>query len=382
MMKKGIIAAALTLAVALFGAHSALATNNFRADASPTVRQGETVDSSVYLAGQTVSVDGTVNGDVYCAGQSVTINGTVNGDVICAGQTVAISGDVRGSVRAAAQTLTVSGKVSKSVTLMGQQITIEKTAAIADDATLTGADVMLQGSLGRDVVAAGATLTLNGATINRNVTTAANTITINSSSRVGGNFEYTSQNQFTPPSGTVVGQLTFHRAEKKQQTIGSGIMGALLGALMLIASWLILALVAPRAFHGLTADAMRRPGRVALLGVAGGIVVPVLALFAMITVLGVPLGILIIVGWVLALLLGGPIAAYLIGRLVLPNVRNALLFMLVGSVIVVIIYNIPLLNVLFVLATWALSIGVLLSYWFNHSLDYTLGAAPAKSRGK
>jgi len=292
-----------------------------------------------------------------------------------------VTGKVDGNIRVAGQTVDISSSVSHNATLVGQQITVESDTVINGDLTATGANISLLGKVGRDAVLAGATLDMQGNTA-RNVTVRSNDIQLSDNARVGGDFEYTSTSRFSQPGGVVAGHVIFHQAKESQQTVGNGILNALLGGLMLLASWMVLALIVPGMLHGLTSDAMRRPGRVALLGIAGAFLVPLVALFAFVTVLGVPLGVTIVFAWLLALALGGPLAAYLVGRLVLPRSRNALLFMLVGGLIVVVAYNVPFLNVLVVLASFALSIGLLLSYWFGHPINYTLSAAPAKPRAK
>lgn len=68
-------------------------------------------EDDVYIVGQQVEVSAEVRQDVYAAGETVSISGAVGDDAHAAGQMVEISGDVAGDVFAAGQNVTIADGV-------------------------------------------------------------------------------------------------------------------------------------------------------------------------------------------------------------------------------------------------------------------------------
>jgi len=120
-----------------------------RSGSTVVVPATETVNSSLYISGGTVSVDGTVNGDVVAAGGNVTVGGPVTGDVIAAGGTVTITGAVKDSVRVAGGTVVVGGNVAGDVLVAGGRIDV--TGQIGQDLIIYGGQVTVSGSVAGNV---------------------------------------------------------------------------------------------------------------------------------------------------------------------------------------------------------------------------------------
>ena len=105
-----------------------------------------------------------------------------------------------------------------------------------------------------------------------------------------------------------------------------------------------------------------------LVGLIAGIVMPFIAILLFITVLGIPLGLLLLVAWALIVMLSGAFAAYYLGRVVWRSQTNAIFTMLFGALIVVVLLLIPIINVIvWMLAGWYGS-GVILIALKNHTV--------------
>src|SRR6185503_932140 len=68
-----------------------------------TVAADETINDTLFAAGQTVTIDGTINGDLLAFGQEVTVRGNVTGNLVTGAQSVTIEGTVGGTVLSAGE---------------------------------------------------------------------------------------------------------------------------------------------------------------------------------------------------------------------------------------------------------------------------------------
>lgn len=323
MKKYRLLAVAAVLAIvglvaAPVAAHGAV-TMNMRSGNIASVGKDEVLDSSVYLAGTTVTVAGTVKGDVYCAGQNVDVTGTVEGDVICAGQTVSVSGNVLGDVRVAGQTVTLAGPVAHNLTAFGQNVTVAGGAVVNMDATIYGTSVQVGGKIGRDATVGGEAVTLAG-TIGRNVVSQVGQLAIGGGARIGGDVEYTSSNQLDKGNGaTIIGKTSRHDPPADEQAAQSrSWANQFWGVAFWFGSWLVLGLLLLALMSRnlkATSDLMiKQSGWALLAGLAALVLTPIVAVMLMVTFVGIPAGVVLLLLWVVAMMAACAYSGYALGQ--------------------------------------------------------------------
>ena len=352
MIKKVFAALGITFALACgtsFMAPSAQATARFEAGDAGYVKADETVDGGAYMAGKSQRIEGTVNGDVFCAGEDVIISGTVNGDVVCAGVTVAINGTVTGDIRVAGSSVTISAQVGGNVTAFGDTITIETAATIAKDATIAGSTVLVNGAVGRDIVAGGSSVTLNGK-VGRNVEGAYERLTIGKDATVGGFLHYTSANDAVV-EGQVVGNVQrFEPQDYNGQYAGVRTAGLIIGLLLTVVSVVVTAVALMVILPKKMTTAVSLTGKGALFATLLGFFalfgVPALALFAMLTVVAIPLALALLFVWLALLFVSLGVTAIYVGRLMTKK-RNfhPVLSALLGGVVVGALLIVPIISI-------------------------------------
>ncbi len=331
---------------------------------SASVAAGEKIDSSLWMAGHDIDVAGEVNGDIYCVGQNINISGTVHGDVICAGQTINISGTVDGDIRVAGQTISLNGSVSHNVSVAGQSITSDGKSKVDGDLSLAGRDITLNGSVGRDLLAAGNTLTVHNS-IGRNVRARIQNLTLGSNAKVGGNLAYTSNNDASILPGAVVGGQTIKSEPQQRSGNNFGLWHsaawfAFYLALAMLVMALVLVALFPKVIHDTTNVAITSFWRAFLTGLLAAIIMPFLLVLLFITVVGIPLALLLLFGWLAISLLSGIFSAYYLGRRLWHGQHNPILIMLAGSILLILLYLIPVVDFFaFVVAYW-LGVGMIL----------------------
>lgn len=354
----------LLAAIPIIGIAITANAQSFRTGDNITVPQNRTLNSTLYAAGQSIDVAGNVQGDVICAGQNITVSGTVTGDVLCAGQSIHINGTVEGNVRLAGQNVTISGKIGKNANIISQSFTTDSNSSIGQDVGITGQDSVLNGKVGRDLAAASGSVIVNN-NIGRNIQGTINKLTLQGDATVQGFIDITSSHAIQRDNGSEVqGKITRHQPPESNNNtswIGLGWLFTVYVLVAMLIVTLVLILVMPRAFQAAANLALRSLGRTILIGIAATIVVPIVILGLMFTIIGIPLGILVLLTWLIVLFLSGPFAAYLLGRMLLrDNARNAILVMFVGAIVLLILYLIPFLNILVLLLALWFGVGMIL----------------------
>ena len=307
------IAALAVLFVAPVAVH---AGNNFRAGMTSDIAKDEVIDASAYVAGSTVRVAGDVRGDLYCAGQNVDISGTVEGDVLCAGQSVSISGTVMGNIRVAGQTVTLSGQIGRNATVFGQTVVMAGGSAVGSDATVYGSSLQLDGKIGRDAVIGGQTLTLGG-TVGRNVTAVDRDLSLGAAAHIGGSLDYTSNNELQVTGGAVVAGQTQRHEPPARTTRADNFATHLWGSVYWFGAFLVLGLIVlglARRTYGNAASLMTgRVGWALVAGIVTLVMAPIAAVFLMVTVIGIPAGIALLLLWLISLAVSFVYSGYTLG---------------------------------------------------------------------
>jgi hypothetical protein len=123
---------------------------------------------------------------------------------------------------------------------------------------------------------------------------------------------------------------------------------------------LVLVLHFPQAFQAITDHGVRSFGKSLLVGLVAAIAVPALVILLFLTVIGIPLALLVILAWILVQALAGIVFAYFLGRQIWRNQRNPVLMMLAGTIILIILYLIPIVGLIAFIAAMLLGTGMIL----------------------
>ncbi|WP_255471442.1 polymer-forming cytoskeletal protein [Salinibacterium sp. dk5596] len=301
----------------------------------------------------TVDVAGDIQGDVYASGQHITVSGDVTGDIIAAAQTIVITGTVDGNVRIAAQDVTVDGDVTRSGTIFAATLNVTDAGSFGGDLVGGAGDIAIAGEVGRDVVVGVGTLTIDGS--------------------VGGDVTYDSDVEANIAEGAVEGsveQIVTPQREEVEASPLALFAGWLLGLLYaLVAFSLITALTAlllPRLLRQVTEQLVPSPWKALLVGFVASITVPVVLLFLLVTVIGAPLALAVLLVWIAFTLATFVFGAYYIGRLLFRGTQHPVVPALVGGAILIVGLQIPWLNIAVWLAMVLFGLGAELLAIYAH----------------
>jgi len=291
---KGIAVLLTVMLVTIFVATPVLAAD-FRGGDTITVASGEVVDGDLYVAGSDIIINGTVNGDIFGAGRSLTINGIVNGGVSFAGQTLTVNGEIAHGARLAGQTINVSGNIGRDLMAAGADATVTSTAKIGSDLILAVGTSRIDGHISGNIAGSAGEVTITDG-VGGNIELEADKMTIASTANIQGNLTYTSENEADIQGGAQIGGTTTHKIPEAKELAKaapfSGIGGKLIAFLMTMLAGIVIILVAPRRAAAVAASIRQKPW----LSLGWGAIIlcatPIAAIITFVTVVGVPVGLI------------------------------------------------------------------------------------------
>lgn len=329
----------------------------------------ETIDDALLAYGSRVFVDGVVTGDLIVYATDVTIRGTVQGSVISWSRSLDLEGGVGGSVFTGAQFVTVQGRVDGSLFTFSQETRIAQGSRVGRGVASYSNVLSVQGEIAHGVRAAGGSIDIAGP-VQRNVDAAAQRITVGSRGHIGGALiaEVRHRDDLRiDPAATLA-------SEPLVRLAGGGASPSryLTASFYLWQSlWLVAALIAGGLLLWLAPGAatvrLETPSvvlRTLGVGFLCVIAAPVAALVAAMTLVGLPLAIVLLGLWALAIYLAKiPIALFLGRTLLGPRgVGGPAPALLVGLLAVFVAVNLPLVGWIVNLALTLIGVGGLFAW--------------------
>ena len=295
------------------------------------VRKGPAVASDLYAFGGGVDVQADVEGDLVAGGGRVVNAKRVQGNLIVAAGSVEIGGAVMRNVRAAGGAVTISGRVARNLNAGGGTVVVTPEAVIEGRARLVGGEVRMAGTVAKKLYAAGAVVVVGGE-VQGDVELVAQEIEVLPTARIKGNLTYWSpRDARISPQAKIQGAITHNLPELPRTLARTGTalvtVSRLLFMAALIVTGIALYLLIPGftqlASQTISSDPLKSLGLGALLCVT----VPVVAILAMFTILGIPLGLILFLVYLASLLMGFLVAAFFLGdvgaRAFFPRARRS-----------------------------------------------------------
>lgn len=311
---------------------------SYKARKTITVPSGQTIDGDFFAAGEEVEISGTVRGDVYAAGANIVIDGTVEGDVLAAGGSVRITGTVDHDIRIAGGQLDIGGAIGGNATVTGGDITFSEAGSVNGNVVVAGGNVVLASHVGGDVTSAGGTVSVSG-DVDGKMDSHNDTLRLTSNARIGKTLTYASPREASiDENAKVTGGVTYNQTAHTTMP-NKKIVGMIAGARTVkiaisFIAFLIVSLLIAR-FFPVFAESSRailttRFWAAAGVGALVLIATPVIAILLMVTIVGLPLGVIMILLYFPLLYIGKFAAIFAIGRLILKN-KNAYWALLAGT---------------------------------------------------
>lgn len=311
----------LIAALALHGSAAGFIATNFYQTAAE-----QTVAGEQWVLADAAELKGRHLNDLFIAcGGPLAFDGTYAGNIWGAtGGDAVVRGIAERNVRLTGRTVRIDGPVGGSLTALADTVILTTNSVVRGDLRLTGTRVIVEGTvLGEAHITASRLVSLGGS-VGGDVRILAPEILAAPNTRIGGNLIYTAGKELIPAEGVVTGEL--RRIQPEAPPLFSAAR---------IASrtwWFLAALLAGIAFIALfpltTAMASQlartSPGRCLLIGGLVSLALPLAALLSLSTLIGIPLGLLMLAAWGSMLYLGRIIIALVLGTAILRRGGNSI----------------------------------------------------------
>jgi cytoskeletal protein CcmA (bactofilin family) len=328
---------------------------------------GEVHEGWYFAAGDRVIINGTINGDAYLAGGAVEVNGTINGDLLAAGGWVRVDGKVVEDARVAGGTVEVAGEVGKNVTAAGGTVTVTPSGTVGAGLLAAGGTVGVSGAVKKDALLAGGMVEITGK-VDGNVQIGADQIGVYRGAVIGGSLsvDTESKEKARIDDGTVKGTITIEERKPHEQTTILG-MGQfrfwfkLIWLCGLLLTGLIFFLLTRKGFMDYTKIVRHDAAMGLLWGLAGVIGIPIICIILFVTVIGIPLGLILLALYLILLYLSQLSLAVLAGDLIFKTEQKSgwVVFwaFVAGMVLFQILSFVPILGGLLQIAALLLGVG-------------------------
>ncbi|MEY3471309.1 MAG: hypothetical protein RLZZ223_659 [Candidatus Parcubacteria bacterium] len=301
-------------------------------DAGDTVSPQQKVEGDAYLAAENINIQNPIEGDAIIAGGLINIDSNITQDAIIVGDKVNINQEIGDDIRAAASTVAINANVKGDLIVFAEKLIINQSSTISGDIIAFVSQLQLDGTVNGNIKIASTSTSIKGTvlgdtkiqTANFNLEgrlegktefTATKNTRILEAARFGGSLNYGTPKELSLAPNLEQGVIAKYDPELIQnQNIVKRLFSVNLVFRLFSAALVIgLLFIFVRKFVfkatqklNTKADAFRALGYGAILYLAP---IPISILF-IITIVGIPIGILIAVSYLSLLFFSQSIASF------------------------------------------------------------------------
>jgi len=348
-----------------------------------TLKAGEevsvknSVTDNLYAAGGNVSIDSVISGDLFAAGGNVIISENVSDDINALGGSISVLGSSGDDTRIAGGNVLISNNVGGELIAIGGSVNVSSGTSVTGDLVSAGGLVAVNGNIGGNAKIAGGVVNINGHIKGNVVVKADEKITIGENAVIDGNLEYSasSAESLKIEEGAVIsGKTTFTEISslpkvntQKAKSFFFAFIGifAIYKLFALIITALILFLLFKEFSNSVSKNAAQNPLRLIGKGFVALIVIPAASILLFVTVLGIPLGLLALLSYILLLLISSVYTNIIFGawvsQLVYKSSAATVTWknIIVGSFLLALIVMIPFIGWIIGFLIFLLSLGTI-----------------------
>ncbi|HEY5621684.1 MAG TPA: hypothetical protein VIR77_03700 [Pontiella sp.] len=305
-----------------------------------TVAKETVVENEQWVLTDLAEIEGRFKNDLFiAAGSMLQLNGAFEGNLWSVGSMeTTFTGTCLRNVRLTGKTVRVSGTINGNLIVLADTILISTNAVVGGSAHLLGSSIIQEGLIEGDVRLSAARIVSMDGTIEGNARITSPDILLGRNTRIGGDLIYTANKELFPSGNIISG--TLKRTEPETRITSARITSR--------AFWLFAAFLAGIPFMALfpmtTAMAAQlvrtSPWKCLLAGFLASGALPVLGIMSVSSLIGVPLGTLILAAWGALFYLSRIIMGLVLGSLILRSAGTSLFRILMSMALgLAIIYS-------------------------------------------
>ncbi len=333
----------------------------FAAGLAVTVPSGEVREGDLYAASESIRVDGRLAGDLVAGAQRVRVDGWVDGDLFAAARTIDLRGAVGDSTRVGGNQVTVNATIYGDLIAGGNRLQILDDAVIRGGVAAAASSVELDGVVEENLYVAAGEIIVRG-TVRGDANVIADRLDLEPGARIEGDLDYRTRIPLSAEAAARVGGEVRYEEPVDDEDGGGVLFWSWQTGAAMFAGLLAVALFR-RLVGRLVAAVAGEPALGALLGFGALLIVPVGAAVVMVTLVGLPVGLIAVLLFGAAVYVAKlPIAVWAGGQLLTRAGRtdpSPYAAMAVGILVLYLLFAIPWLGGLFWLVATCLGLGAM-----------------------
>ncbi|HYC36112.1 MAG TPA: hypothetical protein VEC19_06800 [Usitatibacter sp.] len=291
------------------------------AQAQP-VAPGEPVPGGDRLVGGgSVRHDTPVDGDLVGVGGDFELVAPVTGKAMIAAGNVLVRERVGGDLFAGGGNVLVTAMVGGHARIAGGNVELSPASGVGGDLSVAGGDVAIRGPVTGSVHVGAGNVTLDTA-VGGNVHAATGELILGPNARISGRLTHRGAHVRQDPAAVVAGGVQRARSERHREHVSTRKdVGGWMWTAGLVAMAALLAGLFPAATRRVGGEMRAHPGMALVFGFVALVCVPAAALILMITIIGLPVALVVLLLYFVLLLVGYASAGVMIGDFALARLR-------------------------------------------------------------
>lgn len=316
-------------------------------------------------ANENITNRGTVTGDFIVAGDEISHEGVIEGDLIAAAAELALTGRVQGDIRVLAGDVLIEGEIDRNASMLGSRIIQYKDSTISGSIHAFSRELEIRGIVGGDIRGANENTIISG-TVKGSILLHTSNITITPDAMIEGDLVYISETEQSISPQQVKGKIE-HRypkgasrdfADQIQSTIKTATVISKIGFLLsYMLAGILLILLFKKPYDRASLIIQERPWYSIGLGVSLLICVPIVAVILMITIIGIPFGLIGLALYGILLYTAKIPVGIWLGSKIFRGEKRLIIWFIIGILILEAVSLIPRIGWLVSFATLAVGAG-------------------------
>lgn len=322
------------------------------------------VNSTYFEVDNNLSVSKNIYGSSFIAGNTVNISGNIDGILFGAGNSIRHDGNASYAL-IAGNIVEILGSYEKDAIIAGNSISVRNEALFKRDVLMFSNTITLSGVIERDITIYAARVDLENVTIKGNAKILADVINFSDNAKIEGNLE----TNIDVDSKFVGGEITKVELDTNHVDVSfkTIIVNKIVSLVSLLATFVALFLVVPKLFDKTSKVEFNFMKVLSLCGT--GLVflvfVPLASIFVMTTVIGLPISLITLALYCIALYLSNIFTGYYVGQYMWKNLlkkdENALIHTLIGITLLFILSLIPYIGALTSFVSFIVGLGLIVN---------------------
>ncbi len=295
--------------------------NGQRLELGKDINITQAIRENLYTTGNNITINAPIYGDLVTAGGIITINDTIQKDILLAGGTIIFNGYAGDDVRCAGGELHVKKDIKGDLVIAGGKVIIDKNVTIGGNLLVSGGEIYLDGTVKGNIRGAFGKLYMNGiaeqniyckggklemnGTVKGQSSISAPEIVIGNNAAFLGDVHYWNKQGYLKFGESAKSGIAIYDGNLRIETGGwyyiafalIGYLGAAI--LMIFLTQYLFSKTMKRASDTVSTETLKSLG----YGLLYFVGVPVAIIVACITVIGIPIGLILLFGYIITMAL-------------------------------------------------------------------------------